>query len=601
MLLGVIQPDANVVRTLARVVLTALVVASGVALSEDGPQLPQQDKEEFPDPSTVMKPVGPPPDPVSVLGPPSSFEELLNDPNALPVGQTLPRRMFLPDDVPAPSPDPVVREPVVREPDPPMFGGEPPLLIEPQGSGLRFPAVADDSSASGQPTGSDEPEIDLVDLETPSTDLEPRDLPRFRPVRPGKGVTRYNVGIALSESLLNEIAADVRDQANRVCDRILGANVTGISNTRSTTRVDCRPNAETAQLDMVLQSLTSSSTIGFRPDATVTTQGRHRADLSKSVFFDGYQLTTRKPRGVVRATNQNNSVVTPFSTLPLVGPLATSIAIQQAERTRPVAESIAAERLTAQVVPEFNSAVDTQLIDLNATLKSQLQPRLSKAGLMPQQIKTSTVEKELRVRARFGEDRAIETSTRRATGRLASLLLHESAVNSVIDSMGLAGREVSDRQLAMLLSRFGTTDGDIDEAPVTEPAGTATEPELYSLVFANEQPISVRFDDDAARLILRVAIKAVGGKQLPLQNIRIPIELLSGQAQMRLTFGLPEVLPADGAQPGELQRLIANEVGKNLKPVDFQRSQLLPVGSRSFRASLGQTSTANGWLLIAID
>jgi len=617
MLFGSQNPVIDLPRYLARVVLVALIPISGVVWADEGPLLPNPQKnalnkdgtEEFPDPSTVMKPIGPPPDPVVVLGRASTFEDLLNDPDALPVGQTLPRGMFLPDDQPAVSPDPVVLE--SEQPRQPggatqpsrRFDGEPPLLIDQskQGDMVDVPPLEIPDDAGQPDAGSDGSQIDLMNLEQESPAADPRSLPRFRPVRPGRGVTRYNVGIALSESLLNKIAADVRDQANRVCDRILGANVTGVSNTRSMTRVDCRANAETAQIDMVLQSLTSSSTIGFRPDATVATQGRHRADLTKSVYFDGFQLTTRKPRGVVRATNQNNSVITPLSNLPLVGPLATTIARQQAERTRPVAESIAAERLRAQVVPEFNNAVDAQLVDLNTTLKSRVQPMLSRGGLIPEQLKTSTVDTELRIRARFGEDRAIETSTRRATGRLASLLLHESAINSVIDSLGVAGREVSDRQLQQLLAKLEEIAGTAEKDEAAGSEINSTEPELYSLAFAGEQPISVRFDDDVARLILRVRIKAVGGEALPLQEIRVPIELLSGQTRMRLSFGAPEVIPADGTAAGDLQRLIAEEAGKLLVPFDFERSRLVPIGSRSFRATLGQTSSDNGWLLIAID
>ncbi len=603
MLLGPQNSATNLPRYLARVVLVALIPMSAMVWAEEGPRLPgpqqatqsKDGTEEFPDPSTVMKPVGPPSDPVVVLGPASTLEDLLNDPDALPVGQTLRRGMSLPDEQPTVSPNPVVVEP---EQPTTRFDGEPPLLINP---GAPDEPPVEMPPDTEERIGSDRSEIDLLNLEQETPAADPRSLPRFRPVRPGRGVTRYNVGVALSESLLNKIAADVRDQANRVCDRILGANVTGVSNTRSMTRVDCRANTEIAQIDMVLQSLTSSSTIGFRPDATVATQGRHRADLTKSVYFDGYQLTTRKPRGVVRATNQNNSVITPLSNLPLVGPLATTIARQQAERTRPVAESIAAERLTAQVVPEFNNAVDAQLVDLNTTLKSRVQPMLSRGGLMPQQLKTSTVDTELRIRARFGADRAVETSTRRATGRLASLLVHESAINSVIDSLGVSAREVSDRQLRQLLARLSEVVGATAPGEANGSEISLTEPELYSLVFADEQPISVRFDDDVARLILRVRIKAVGGEALPLQEIRVPIELLSGQTRMRLNFGAPEVSPADGTASGDLQRSIGEEVSKLLMPFDFERSWSVPVGSGPFRAALGQASTDNGWLLIAID
>ena len=128
MLLGSLTTQAHLPCVATRLLCVALALSSGAMRAEDGPRLPspQQDEPEFPNPSTVMKPVGPIPDPISVLGRASTFQQLLDDPSALPVGQTLPREMFLTDDIPVDSPGPVVVEPT-----PPRFGGEPPLLVNP--------------------------------------------------------------------------------------------------------------------------------------------------------------------------------------------------------------------------------------------------------------------------------------------------------------------------------------------------------------------------------------------------------------------------------------------------------------------------------------
>lgn len=420
-----------------------------------------------------------------------------------------------------------------------------------------------------------------------------------REVRPGRPTTRFNVGVALTESALNEIAADAREEASGVCDRILGASVTGSQRTTTRTRIDCVSSYETARMNVVLESLTSSYTVGYRPDATVTTEGCHRADLIKPVFFDGFKMTTRRPSGFVRGNNTNRNVMTPLTGVPLIGPMANQIARQQTEASKPVAESIAAQRLTQRVVPEFNRTVDTQLARGNIQLSQSLQPLLRKLTLMPDALRTSTSETELRLRMRYGEDAVVETPGRRINGKKGAVLIHESAVNQLLAKLQLGGTEISDRQLSRLTSGLNPSG---TGAPLFDADAGTTEPQLYSIVFANQDPVRVRFDNNDAEVVLRLSIRPVIGEMIPVQEIRLPIAVSLEGEEMVISSRNPRVLPANGSLPTNRQTLIEQQVAAKLQPVRLPRAQTVAVGaSKSIRVRLAGIEANNGWLLLAVD
>lgn len=415
------------------------------------------------------------------------------------------------------------------------------------------------------------------------------------PVR-GARVTNYNFGLAVTETLLNELAADIREEATSVCEQIVGANVTGSQTTRATTRIDCRRNAQTAQFDVVLQSLTNSNTIGRRPNAQVLTEGCHRADLVKPVFFDGQKFTTRRPQGFVRANNLNRDVRTPFSTLPLFGPMATQIARTQTERLRSTAENETANRLAQRVVPQFNQSVDQQLGAANRSLTGQLRTWLESNRLYPEELLTTTTEDELRMRARMGISDAVSIPGRRLSGRLGSALVHESAINEYLNGMGLAGRSFSDTGMQQLIAALRNRE------PVADLE--LAEPTLFSVLLADTNPIRVRFADNVTEIILRMSIQPVGGNALPLQEVRVPVtaDTTTSMDNVTLNFGTPVVTPADGSEPSVIQTVLSQQVSERLQPIEIAKQHVVPVSERkSVPVKVGQIEAVNGWLLLSID
>ena len=436
-----------------------------------------------------------------------------------------------------------------------------------------------------------------LDFGTPA----PRLPPVRRPVRTGAATTRYNVGVALTEVLLNRLAADVRQEAESVCDRILGTPVSGIQTTNATTRIDCRPNQNIAQVDVVLESLTSSNTLGRRPAATISTEGFHRADLIKPVFFDGQVLRTRRPQGFIKANNLTRGVVTSLTGIPLVGPIANRYAQSQAAMSRTAGETETAALLSRRVVPQFNQTVDNKLSDANVMLRNQVQSWLRERQLWPSEMEASTTDDELRLRARYGEPLGSPGPGRRLFGRYGSVLLHETAINAYLTQLNMGGLRVSDRQLRSMLSGIMQN----QTAPV-ETVGEGgvddDSPELYTIVFAPTDPVRVRFDEGQSEVVLRLSIEPIVGGAIPMQELHLPVLASVVGDAMELSFGKPGVAPADGTEPNMVSRLIGEQIAELTKTVSMPNQREFTFGpQRTMTAKISDIAAANGWLLIAID
>lgn len=418
------------------------------------------------------------------------------------------------------------------------------------------------------------------------------------------GSGAFNVGVAITEAFLNELASDARQEVDSVCDRILGAQVSGTQQTTATTRVDCQRNNRLAQINFVLASITNSNTIGRLPNASVSTEGLHRADLVKPVFFDGRTLTTKRPQGFIKANNMTRGVVTPLSGLPLLGPVATQIAQAQALQSKTASETETASSVARKVVPRFNKSVDERLADANRRLRSELEPWLRSRSLWPDATKCTTTDSELRFRAQYGVSTPDQFPARRLFGRKASLLLHESAINNMVESLGLGGLKVTDRQMQRALSRLGGNTAPapdvVGEEPIEE---DLSEPMLYSLVFADIRPVFVRFVDDAIVVNLRLSIQpAASGASIPMQEIQLAVTPRVDSDRVILEFAEPRVRPADGSTEDSMSNVIRQQIANLIKPVELPASREFEVSAQKrVSATVGRVATSNGWLLLAVN
>ena len=171
--------------------------------------------------------------------------------------------------------------------------------------------------------------------------------------------------MVLSQKFLNELIWVESQDAGPVRDCILGAQVVGSQQTETSVHVRFVPSDSQAQLEFQLTGMTRNTTESRTPEAVIQSEGNHRFEVGKSVQFDGQKFLTRSPSAMLFPCQNNRAARTPASAIPILGPLVSEYALSVANQSRPESERITAERITQQVVPEFDSAVDKRLAELS--------------------------------------------------------------------------------------------------------------------------------------------------------------------------------------------------------------------------------------------
>ncbi|MCA9056102.1 MAG: hypothetical protein KDA75_19855, partial [Planctomycetaceae bacterium] len=226
----------------------------------------------------------------------------------------------------------------------------------------------------------------------PSTDVSSTSIPY---VAARATSQNCNFAVVATEAFANRVMQRCQTQQGQIRDFILGANVFGDQSTTTVTRVDFRPCTTAARLELEVSGDVESHTVGVTQQAQVQTLGRHHFEMSKEIEFDGSQVRTRSPSVSVTPSQRHVGAVTPMSSLPLIGPIASGIALQAATARNPAAARITADKITRQAAPEFNQRVDAELGRLNQLLSGKVHEQLTRFQLAPSSQVLSTGETDL--------------------------------------------------------------------------------------------------------------------------------------------------------------------------------------------------------------
>ncbi|MBX3444104.1 MAG: hypothetical protein KF774_16995 [Planctomyces sp.] len=404
----------------------------------------------------------------------------------------------------------------------------------------------------------------------------------------------------ISESFLNRFIAHNDVTAGGIAECVLGADVRGEQTTSTALRVDLLPSDSTARFEVILQGQTRSRTTSSTRQASVDSTGNQKFDVRKPIDFDGWQFITRSPGAFVESTQKHHQARTRATAVPVIGSIADSIALLEANRRLPIAEQEGARRLTERVAPTLNESIDEQLAKANRALAEARERTGPIGSILQQGLRCRTTDEEVLVELQVGAAPPA-TAAPRMTSHGAALRIHESAMTAWLSDTGLAGQEIAisdlESWLATVRGRLGFRSGpagaaDPDEAPAFgAPAGA-------TLVLASERPLAVRFDNDEFQIVLRVAIRPIEGAELPGQRIVIAYACTHEGEEVRLR-PLPASVSAEapgGLINDALDTLVRDQIESRLEPVVLPASLSAPGAQGEARLSLAGLSLRDGWL-----
>ena len=353
-----------------------------------------------------------------------------------------------------------------------------------------------------------------------------------------------NVQISVSEGFLNRTLAKSKTEDGGVRDFVLGADVYGSQTTTTFSSFDLLPSEGSAAIRINLTGTVSTNTEAYKSNVIIYSNGNNQFFGSKDIHFDGVTFSTQPASIQVSASSQPVGASTKADNIPFLGNLARNLAMDGALRKQPQAEAIAAERVSSRVGPEFDTAVDTQFIELNSKLQDKVVGPLQSDNLYPDYKASRTTDTELQLFSRLMADDELggdANPTATLGAEEVALRVHESLINNALDRLQLAGKMMTDDEFHLFLEGKLTK---LRQKPVNladpKPA-TTPDADLYpqAFIFADHDPLRVKIADGKILMIIRAGFyreEAKGGA-IPPQIVTVPLELAVHAEELIITRG----------------------------------------------------------------
>lgn len=308
-----------------------------------------------------------------------------------------------------------------------------------------------------------------------------------------------NVRVTLSADLLNRMLPEPLRQNAPVNDTVLGMPTQGWSSTRTGIGINFLPSNDSLAVRMTANGVVHAQTQTFSGPVRLFSH----SDSNFKAFKD-FSLTARGVE-VVPATATTSSrsrlqdIRTEFDHMPILGSIVESIALDQHAEKRVPAQREAAVKVSRQVERGLDRELDKHLQQADQKLEQFVVAPLAKLGLSPDVIELQSNEQRaiMRVRIAGADQLASHTPRPRAySDNVASVQLHQSAINNVLERLGLQGRHFT----AAELYRFA-----VEELYVPDVVDPAMIPNDIEVTFAKVDPITIHCDN--GRVELRMAIE----------------------------------------------------------------------------------------------
>jgi hypothetical protein len=452
--------------------------------------------------------------------------------------------------------------------------------------------------------------------------------------------------VEISEALLNRLVTHRETRRQPVRDFVLGADVFGQEETTTTVRIELQPSEGRAHAAFVLTGVTNSDTLGYTPQATVRTLGRHCFEARKDVVFDGELFQTRRPVVHVSPSNQTLSASTPVEGIPLIGPLAAQIAQQAAVAQTPQADAITVQKVSRGVGENFNAAIDAQLAPLNRGWSYGVRPPLAQAGWWPASQSLSSSDRALRWVVRFAGvgDASLPADTgmgltwlsrrigaaprepargpwltrrgsapadagsvlRRPSADASRIAVHVGVFNAALESLNLAGTEFSPAEFERQIEFFARIVQDLSVEPIDPFPEGAAPPAIPPGIVVRldaQRPLEIEAEADEIRVTARVAVTSPLGGAPTVLVVRLAYRIERARDVFELRPGEVTVSSADGNPVIDVLRpLMEQQVRSEIKPVRIPRRLRVPVpGQKSLELTIADVAVSEGWVAVTVE
>ena len=316
-----------------------------------------------------------------------------------------------------------------------------------------------------------------------------------------------NVRVALSVALANRLLPQQQSQLEAVEDTIVGAWVSGQSQTSTKVKLVLIPDQHRWNIGLEAQGEVATDTSSSKGPATFYQNGWSLFRARKRLTVDRRGIRLFNAEAEANANNNLNDFETDFDGIPFLNVIARRIARNQYDVSQPAAKVEVEGKIVFRATSQLDREVAQKLEKAKQDFQVKMVDPLRKLNLEPTAVDLETTPERLIARYRVAGREQVSAHTPRpqAPGdSVLSVQVHESALNNVLEKLHLAGRHVALEDLYReMTTRFNP--GKSVEVPEDLPQNVF-------VTFADEDPVRVDCQDGRVRLTIRIRELAQGAK-----------------------------------------------------------------------------------------
>lgn len=308
-----------------------------------------------------------------------------------------------------------------------------------------------------------------------------------------------NVRVALNSQLINRLLPEQKTVESPVDDTILGTPVRGRSTTSTELAVRLLPDPRTWQVALEAAGNVESRTSSTYGPVTFLNQGAAQFCVRKRIVVDTAGIHAEPAAAAVDSNTAVADMRTDYDNIPLVRSIVRNYAMSQRQQKEGQANQETEEKIRAAACSRVDSQVEPRLAQVEQNFRDRVLEPLKKLDLNPAVATLETTDTRLTVRSRLAGTDQLAAHTPRPDApadSLASLQLHESAVNNLLDHLDLAGRTLTLPELLRHLNEK------LSRAAKPLPQDL---PEGVDVTFAKDAPMRVRCTGGRIELMLNIA------------------------------------------------------------------------------------------------
>ncbi|MGE0536125.1 MAG: hypothetical protein AB7O68_14185 [Pirellulales bacterium] len=312
-----------------------------------------------------------------------------------------------------------------------------------------------------------------------------------------------NMVVQASAALFAAGLTEEVDMQEPVREQILGASVSGTGHTVGELQVHPLADPKRALFDAEFLGINRSRTVAAQRSARISSRGYTQLEAHKLLRFTPEGIVAGCAEATACTDSQTQCV---WSTAPcLRGRIVTRVARRRSASSKPQAEQIAAGRAADKLEVRLERRAGEQLAKANSEYWKNVRQPLVARGLFPRLdlLHTTATHVEL-VGMSAGLRQLGAPTPPPAIHQTSDLVarLHESAVNNLTQGL-LAGETIRSEEVESKLGEAGV------KVPAPEESGEEVDEDerprkgKWSITFADQGPIEVRFRDNGFRITIR--------------------------------------------------------------------------------------------------